>query len=72
MITVKVFRELGNTPVQGKKVTVHTSTGSLSSTTDRNGSAHFDLSGGKDYKVYVDGKQLYAGSIAGVQVIYVR
>jgi len=72
VITVKVFRELGNSPVQGKKVTVHTSTGALSSTTDGNGSANFDVSGGNDYKVYVDGKQLYSGSIAGVQVVYLR
>jgi len=71
MITVKVFRESGNTAVSGKKVSVHTGSGSADSVTDRNGTANFNLAGGKSYQVYVDGKRVYSGPIVGVQIVYV-
>ncbi len=71
MITVRVFREMGNAPVSGKKVAVFTSTGEKTAFTDSNGSAHFDLPGGREYRVYVDGKKVHDDRIVGVQVVYI-
>ena len=72
MITIRVYSELGNAPVKGKKITLSTSTGQLSDTTNSSGDVHFDVPGGKGYEIYVDGGRIYKGPIIGVQVVYVR
>lgn len=73
MVTIRVYWELGNTPVKGKKVTLSTNTGQLHGVTNSNGDVSFDVPGGKRYKVYIDGgKGSYEGPIVGVQVVYVR
>ena len=70
MITIRVFRRIGDAPASGVKVTI-SAAGHTSARTNSDGSADFDLPGGRDYKVYVDGKQIYHGSIAGVQTVYI-
>jgi hypothetical protein len=71
MITIRVFRESGNASAKGVKVSVHSSTGTRDARTDSNGSADFPYDGGKDYKVYVDGREVYRGTIVGVHTVYI-
>lgn len=72
MITIRVFREIGNAPAKGVKVAVHSPTGTREARTDSNGSANFDYDGGRDYKVFVEGREVYRGTIVGVQTVYMR
>lgn len=70
MITIRVFRSNGQTPVANKKVSLHDSTGYRHGTTDASGSVNFNAKSG-NYKVYVDGKTLHDGPIVGVIIVYV-
>lgn len=75
MITVRVFREIGNSPVSGKRVGLSSNSlmgGTLEARTNSNGDATFDVDGGKDFTVYVDGKIVHRGRIVGVQIVYIR
>jgi hypothetical protein len=72
MITIRVYWELGNTPVKGRKVTLSGPFGQRSDSTNSNGDVSFDVPGGKHYEVYVAGGQTYKGPIVGVQVVYVK
>lgn len=70
MFTIRVFREMGGAAA-GKKVTVSTSFGVKTATTNSNGDANFDMPAGKNYKVHVDGKIVHDGAIVGVQIVYI-
>ena len=71
MIRIKVFREGSSVEVSGKKVSAHSDSGAASGFTDKNGCVDLNLPNGKSFQVYVDGKQVYRGSIVGVQIVYI-
>jgi hypothetical protein len=69
MITIRVYRS-GGGPQANKVVKVHSPSTVLENRTNSTGSADFDFDRGK-YTVYVDGKQVYRGTIADVQTVYI-
>jgi hypothetical protein len=69
--TIKVFREIsGSRGVPGKEVVVH-GTGKTAGRTDSQGAVSFDLPSGRDYKVYVDGREVHRGPIVGTCNVYI-
>ena len=70
MITIRVFRNSGQTPVSGKEVSLHDSVGYRRAKTDASGSVNFDVKSGR-YTVHIDGRIYHDGPIVGVLMLYV-
>jgi len=73
MVTVKVCYQSDGKPAKGKRVSLGFSwlRGMTNSEhTNSSGEAHFDTDPGTG-KVYVDGKTVYEGRVAGRVVVYI-
>ena len=75
MFTIKVIESNSGKPVNGARVQVSLGgiwTGGLTEKqyTDSNGDAHFDSKPGSG-EVFVDGKTVHKGQIAGRVIVYV-
>jgi len=71
MITLRIYRRSGELPLIGEKVTVSSGDGQRSATTNREGVVDFELNSGREYRVYVRGREVYQGVISGVHTVYI-